>query len=1204
MNRNWKRGNLSPGIKSPLKLKLFSQSEKLTLKQIYSEKLEQLFSHPPSSFGYKSDIESIMNELALTKDQLFRMVINSLSRTSRTNPEIRIIASYLFLMQDFLKILKAKNQEQRENILLKDLLTLAENVEYEKVSKDTVLMRFGEKGNNAFVILDGNVDVLIGSYFYENIGDKVYLYYLANLIKYQEYGLVNNIINENFKKYPIELIDDITIKNNGHPNFNTKSNNKDENTINTINTVNSNTNSTKKEEQINQKTLEIHNKINISHSIKADSRHSVAINPKTLDIRFSFKKGINKKFKRTNTFKGQLGNSNEKYRKRQTGLFKLNYINAEFKGTSNIPIYTATELLKMFGLKLADKKYKELNHINTEDYIKRLNILNTIKCDQVEIRLKKEKSPKEQSKPELNQNRKTFRIKLNHSEKEFSKNSSKAKSEEKDKKDDSKENSESFSDEISDTIKSSFSSESSDEIYLRNELILENMKLGTYSKIISLNRGALFGEMALNDPNALRKATIITNVDCHFVVLNKKIFNNSIKIGAQRHMKDTLQFFIEIPIFNGIPESVFYNKYYTNLSKSIIVKGKNVINQGEKPDHITLLQTGSYGLTTQMSLYDLTRLILHYADALIYQSINNHEINKNNKNVNNKNQKDINNKKNNIKKEKTRKEENKKELDNLNNIQKLLSQESALLADSIVFKKYYNSLQHIRITEIYGPEVILNDEFIDENGLYAFTIEAKAPENIIYTLNNKFLVDIKEKNISIQKNKERFVKQKMDFMIKRLLIIRNSMINSFLDSKAKKDIGEAVIKELEEMILLNLKKKRVLNKKEEIILNTNENEKNEKIIKNNILLRYKNIDPGIHYRNGSELNKEKGINNKLKSYKSHESTKFEYEFKSKAFKKNKIEPKKILKPLKVSLKTAIKYTNHTAKLNKKPKEKSRNTKRKSTFNNINKSEEGLLFSLDEKDNNNNNNKNFLKTNNKNISRNIGTKINYKPLSLTYRGNNTEFYNNQLMPLKKRKIVMNNLIWENIKSGVKLPIKLNLEVNNFNNNENDINTNTNNNLISENNKYTYYNHFYNRHLPNLKSNYSYKNTSFSYDNYYHNMQIEYQNNLCYISKQNKLNQNKNNNSSSMKKENSYSKNEQKTINSVQNLKKNEALLKMKLKKFITPDEIQMMRNRKLNYYIDRNKYNKVKEEKFETNRNHYYKKTIMKRINFFYGKIDK
>ena len=1198
MYRNSKKTKLSMIVRSPLKLKPIPQPEKQNIKQIYNEKLEKLFSHPPSTFGYKSDIESIMNELALTKEQLFRMVINSLSRTSRTNPEIRIIASYLFLMQDFLKLLKAKNPEQRENVLLKDLLTLAENVDYEKSSKDTVLMRYGEKGNNAFIILDGNVDVLIESYFYKNLGDKTYLYYLANLIKYQEYGLVNNIINENFKKYPIELIDDITIKNNRHSNVNTKSNNKDEspiNTINTINTVDSNTNSNKKEEQINHRTVDVHNKINIGLSIKKDLRHSVALNPKTLDIRFSFKKDVYKKFKRTNTFKGNSGDDYGKFRKRQTGLFKLNYINEEFRGNSSIPIYTATELLRMFGLKLVDKKYnKELNHVNTEDYIKRLNILNTIKHDEMEIKLKKERTPKEPPKPDLGQNKKAFGDQLDQSKKEISKdNNNKSKNE------DSKESSESFSDEYSDTIKSGFSSESSENINLKNELILENMKLGTYSKIVSLDRGALFGEMALNDPNALRKATIITNADCHFAVLNKKIFNNSIKIGAQKHMKDTLQFFIEIPIFNGIPESVFYNKYYTNLSKNTMVKGKNVINQGEKPDHITLLQTGSFGLTTHMSLYDLTRLILHYADVLIYQSIKNHEINRNNKNASNKNQKDISIKKDNMKKEKTRKEENKKELDKLNNIQKLLSQESALLADSIVFKKYYNSIQHIRITEIYSPEVILNDEFIDENGLYAFTIEAKAPENIIYTLNNKFLVDIKEKNILIQKNKEKFVKQKMDFMIKRLLIIRNSMINSFFDSKAKKDIGEAVIKELEEMILLNLKKKRVLNKKEEIILNPNENEKKENIIKNNLLLR-----------NGTELNKEKIITNKSKPLKSHEKTKFEYEFKSKAFKKNNLDQKKVLKPLSVSLRTAIKYTNHDDKVNKKQKEKSRN--RRNPINNIiNKNKEGLLFSLDEIENNNFINKNFMKTNT-NLSRNNGIKINYKPLSLTYRTNNTEFNNNnQLMLLKTRKVIMNNLIWENIKSGVKFPIKLNyLETNNYKNNENDINNNLN--LISGNNTHTYYDHFYKSHLPNLKNNYlvnfkNYKNTSFSYDNYYHDMQIEYQNNLCYLSPQNKLNpkNNINNNKSlSIKKDNSYSKNDQKTLNTVQNLKKNEVLLKMKLKKLIKPDEIQMMRMRKLNYFVDRNKYNKVKEEKFETNRNHYYKKTIMKRINFFYGKNDK
>jgi hypothetical protein len=144
-------------IKIPLKLKLFS--EKLNLKKIYSEKLEDLFSHPPSNFGYKSDIEMMMNELSLKKEQLFRMVITSLSRSTRTKPEIKVIASYLFLMQDFIKLLKAKSPEQKENLLLKDLLTLAEKIDYEKSQKNTVLMRYGEKGSSAFIILDGKVDV-------------------------------------------------------------------------------------------------------------------------------------------------------------------------------------------------------------------------------------------------------------------------------------------------------------------------------------------------------------------------------------------------------------------------------------------------------------------------------------------------------------------------------------------------------------------------------------------------------------------------------------------------------------------------------------------------------------------------------------------------------------------------------------------------------------------------------------------------------------------------------------------------------------------------------------------------------------------------------------------------------------------------------------------------------------------------------------
>ena len=1249
------------GKKTTLKLKLSTPNvEKNAIKHLYNERLEKLFSQRPSNFGYQSDIEGIMNELAITKDQLFHMVINSLGRSTRTKPEIRVIASYLFLMQDFLQLLKAKNIGEKENLLLKDLITLAENVDYERAQINTVLMRFGEKGNNAFIILDGKVDVLIESHFNLNIGDKTYLYYIANLIKYHEFGLVNSIINENFKKFPMEIIDDITIKYPMYSSFKQNKNSTDYAFYNTTN---------KKDEAVNN-SIDSNDNDNVEGSLKKSERFSVVIKPIQKGVKFSINSEMFKRFKRTNTVREKPEDDDKKSKKKRQGVFRLSYINEEFKESHKIPRYSAKGLLDMFELKLIDKRFnRDLNHITCEEYIKRLNIFNEIKSDELFLKVKKEREEK------IHKSKKKFKFKKKKGKKDKDKPKDKEKDKDKDKDDDkekdkdedkeksnddkvsgsksisnnsnnnsisnkdndnsenennnsqsndmgeSKESNESEDEgenESSDSFEESSSSHSLSYINLMNEKIIENIKLCTYSKIITLERGALFGEMALNEPNATRKATIITSSDCHFAVLNKKTFNNSIKMGAQRHMKETLQFFIEIPIFHGIPEGVFYNKYYTNLSKEIMVKGKNVINQGEKPDHITLLQTGSYGLTTTLSLYDLTRLILYYADVLINQTNKKAELSKNNDKNSKKGKDKANtiNKKENKKKDENKKEEKKNKMNDFNDLQKILSQESALLAESISFKKYYFTPQYIRINEIYCPEVIINDEYTDENGVYAFTIEAKSPENTIYTLDNKFLVDINEKNISIQKNKEKFLKQKIDLMVKRLLIIRNSLINQFFDSKAKKEIGAAVIKELEDAILLNLKKKRLLNKKEEIIINSKQRKTKEKLKLLNLnssLGKSKNYELGKRYRNNDDLNKDnnyynnrynlttyKMSTNKVKSINLHESYKYENDLKEK-LNNNKSENNKMkLKPLNVSLKTAIMYTTRESEEYKRHHSR-RNIK---NIKNLKNYDEGLLFSLNDIDNNK-----YSKTNiNFNSSRNNDIKMNLKPFNSFYGEHN--FKDNNFALVKTNKVFMNNLIWEKMKSGGNFPIKLNIDdlINNANENnllldENTINTNYKTYYSQK----LYYNkHPYKNNYSNEINNSTKKANLFSKDFSFKNIQIENQNNLCFLSSQSKSNQMKNNKSYSPKKNNIERNNKTvpKSIQSLKSFKKNEVLQKLKIRKIISPEEIQFMRmNRKMRFVMDGNKYNKVKEEKFKSTWKNYFKRNIVNRINFFYGKAE-
>ena len=67
--------------KTKLIMKLFPHGEKPTLKDFFNDKLEKLFDSAPSNFGYKVDIEALLNDLGITKEHLLQMVINCLSKS-------------------------------------------------------------------------------------------------------------------------------------------------------------------------------------------------------------------------------------------------------------------------------------------------------------------------------------------------------------------------------------------------------------------------------------------------------------------------------------------------------------------------------------------------------------------------------------------------------------------------------------------------------------------------------------------------------------------------------------------------------------------------------------------------------------------------------------------------------------------------------------------------------------------------------------------------------------------------------------------------------------------------------------------------------------------------------------------------------------------------------------------------------------------
>ena len=665
-------------------IKPSNNNSKITAqKESYEKGLSNIFSSPPSHLGYSYSIESLINELELKNEQLLNYTISSLSKIVRNKNETRIIASYLYLMPNFIKLLKGQEINKKEEDILKELLNLSQSMSYEKYQQESILMRFGDKGSTAYVILDGKVDVLIKTFKNMYITKNDYLFYLANLLKYSEYGLLTEVINENFLVFPIEIYDSQNIK---HLNFNSLKN------------------SPIKEENIHTKTQ----KNTSEYPMKNDNLFS---NSKTFN---------------------NLEEENDKHNSSFNSLFKLNEENEQIKELKKIFSISINSLLKMFGLKKLDKKNTKLNNCTLNEYISRIELVPDHYKMYINKTIMNTISNKTETENDNDKDKKSYL-----------------------KKEDTDND-----------------SEEENKIY--------NLKIFTYSKVATLGKGTLFGEIALRDAKTLRTGTLITASECHFTVLSKRIFDNCLKKGAEKYLKELLTFFINLPVFIGIPESLFYHKYYTFLSKKVILRGNFLITQGEKPKNIILLQTGSYGLTTRISLFDLTKLIYHF-------------INLNLKN------------KNNIYDEDTDKYNR-----FLKRIKNFMNEAKALMNENLKFKKFYLSEIFIRVTDISCPDIVGYKEYIDENGLYAFSIETKSPENIIFTLDNKLYSDLQHRNYTVRLNQKELLEKKINVIIQRLLIIRNSLVNSYFEDKGEKQIGALIMKELESINNIKLRQKRFL----------------------------------------------------------------------------------------------------------------------------------------------------------------------------------------------------------------------------------------------------------------------------------------------------------------------------------------------------------------------------------------------------------
>ena len=202
----------------------------------------------PSPLGIEKDIISLLQKYSISIEQYFSLIQQILSKkSSRSTEENYLISGYLILMKDFTNLI-SKNSDKNSSETNQDLTLISNKLGYEKWNENMILMRMGEKGKKAYIMLNGNIDILIKNVNVYELNEYEYLYYLTNLIRFKEYGLLNFVVNDNFLVYPVVIIDDLE----DMKKKNVKKNEEKGNILNEVNENEEDNNNNNKENNNNE----------------------------------------------------------------------------------------------------------------------------------------------------------------------------------------------------------------------------------------------------------------------------------------------------------------------------------------------------------------------------------------------------------------------------------------------------------------------------------------------------------------------------------------------------------------------------------------------------------------------------------------------------------------------------------------------------------------------------------------------------------------------------------------------------------------------------------------------------------------------------------------------------------------------------------------------------------------------------------------
>ena len=158
--------------------------------------------------------------------------------------------------------------------------------------------------------------------------------------------------------------------------------------------------------------------------------------------------------------------------------------------------------------------------------------------------------------------------------------------------------------------------------YIKEENIFEEIRILGYFKVVELQQGNSFGEIALINDNNLRTASIYVNSSSLFGVLNSKDYKKSVKNTQLRIKRNNIIFILNVDLFAGLSYGYFNTTFWNYFIFKQLKKGEYLFKEGEKRQFIYFIRKGEIKLTSILNYKKINNLISYFTNTPLKKSDN------------------------------------------------------------------------------------------------------------------------------------------------------------------------------------------------------------------------------------------------------------------------------------------------------------------------------------------------------------------------------------------------------------------------------------------------------------------------------------------------------------------------------------------------------------------------------------------------------